>query len=160
MRMLRLGILTLAMLAARTGLASADATLFIGTASDPSHRSTRGLAVSAEFLIAGVEFEYASTSTDSRQLAPSLRTGMMNLFLQSPVAIGGVRPYVTAGAGCYRERLGDSSETQAGFNVGGGVKVGLAGPLGARVDYRRLALAGSPLYPRQHRLYAGMHLTF
>jgi hypothetical protein len=85
---------------------------------------------------------------------------MVNLYLQTPVALAGVRPYVTAGAGGYRERLGDVRETNAGINVGGGVKVGVAGPLGARVDYRRLTLAGSPIHARQHRLYAGVNLAF
>lgn len=140
--------------------ASADATLFAGSSSAPAHRQTRGVAVGVSRLIIGFEFEYASTSEDADEAAPALRTGMGNVLLQTPVAIAGVQPYVTAGAGAYRERLGGESETQLGVNTGGGLKIALAGPLRARVDYRAFRFAGSPLHPRNHRLYAGLNVKF
>ena len=39
--------------------------------------------------------------------APSLRTGMGNVLLQTPFPIAGMQFYVTLGAGGYRERLGE-----------------------------------------------------
>lgn len=138
----------------------ADATLFAGSSSAPSHRQTRGIAVGVSHFVLGFEFEYATTSEDVDDAAPGLRTGMGNLLLQSPIAIHGFQPYVTVGAGGYRERLGMESETQLGVNTGGGVKITLAGPLRARVDYRAFRLAGNPLYPRSHRLYAGLNVKF
>jgi hypothetical protein len=140
--------------------AFADATLFAGSSSSPAHRQTRGLAVGLSKVILGFEFEYASTSEDSDEGAPSLRTGMGNVLLQTPLAVAGFQPYVTAGAGAYRERLGTESETQLGVNSGGGLKITIAGPLRARVDYRMFRLAGNPLHPRSHRLYAGLNVKF
>jgi hypothetical protein len=140
--------------------AFADATLFAGSSSAPSHRQTRGVAIGISHLVFGFEFEYATTSEDADDLAPGLRTGMGNVLLQTPIPILGVQPYVTAGAGGYRERLGTTSETQLGMNSGGGVKITLAGPVRVRVDYRVFRLRGQPLYARPHRLYAGLDVKF
>ena len=43
-----------------------------------------------------------------------------------------------------------------GMNVGGGVKITLAGPLRVRVDYRLFTLRGSPRVSPVHRFYAGV----
>jgi hypothetical protein len=45
---------------------------------------------------------------------------MGNVLLQTPVAIFGVQPYFTTGAGLYRETLGTHQDTSFGFNTGGG----------------------------------------
>ena len=68
--------------------------------------------------------------------------------------------YGTAGGGAYRESLNDSSETNFGINVGGGVKVSLAGPLRVRFDYRVFTLQGSPRHSKPQRFYAGLNLKF
>jgi len=138
----------------------ADATIFLGTASAPSNRATRGFALGAGLLIVGFEFEYGDTVEDLVAGAPSLRTGMGNVFVQTPVAILGLQPYLTTGAGVYRERLGTSTETNIGMNNGGGVKISLVGPLRARVDYRVFTLRGSPAEGTVHRLYVGVNLRF
>ena len=115
----------------------ADATVFLGTATSPSNRTTRGFAIGAGLLVIGFEFEYGNTVEDLEDGAPSLRTGMGNLLIQTPVPILGLQPYFTTGGGVYRESLGNiSSETNFGINNGGGVKISLIGPLRARVDYR------------------------
>jgi hypothetical protein len=67
---------------------------------------------------------------------------------------------VCAGAGVYRERLGDLSETSFGANTGGGAKITLLGPLRARVDYRVFTLRGDPLFSTVHRVYVGATLRF
>ena len=51
----------------------------------------------------GFEFEYSDTREDPEDAAPSLRTGMGNILLQTPIAIAGLQPYFTSGAGGYRE---------------------------------------------------------
>ena len=159
MRLSRLALLTAA-LSAISVPAFADATIFIGTNTSPGNRAAKGFAVGISLLIVGFEFEYSSTSEDLEQAAPSLRTGMGNVYVQTPIAIAGIRPYFTTGVGGYRERLDTIQETNIGFNTGGGAKVSLAGPLRARFDYRVFNLRGDPLHSVAHRLYAGLNLAF
>jgi opacity protein-like surface antigen len=156
---LRALILTLVVVLTPTA-ARADATLFLGSTPTPANRALRGFALGAGLLIVAFEFEYASTSENVDQSAPSLRTGMGNLLIQTPFALGGLQPYFTTGGGLYRERLGDHQETSVGLNVGGGAKISVAGPLRLRLDYRVFTLQGDPLHERVHRVYAGANLKF
>lgn len=160
MRTSRTAALTVLLLMATTP-AYADATAFIGTATTPSNRSLRGFSVGLGLVVVAFEFEYANVAETEEDAAPGLKTGMGNVLLQSPVAIMGLQPYVTTGAGIYRETLGDAHrETNIGLNTGGGVKVSLLGPLRARFDYRVLKLRGDTLHSVVHRLYAGLNLKF
>jgi hypothetical protein len=156
--------LTAALVALLVGTASpafADATLFIGGTTTPSSRHVKGFAAGAGLLVVAFEFEYANTSEDVAEAAPGLRTFMGNVLLQTPIAIMGLQPYFTTGGGVYRETLEDvHQETQFGANTGGGVKISLAGPLRARVDYRVFTLRGSPLHDVVHRFYVGANLKF
>ena len=140
--------------------ASADATIFIGSNATPSNRQVKGFAFGMGLLVVAFEFEYADTTEEPLDAAPALRTGMGNVVLQTPVALMGFQPYFTTGGGLYRETLGTRQETQFGVNTGGGVKISLAGPLRARVDYRVFKLRGEPLHDLVHRVYAGLNLTF
>jgi opacity protein-like surface antigen len=140
--------------------AFADATVFIGAAPTPAMRAAKGFAFGSGFVVVAFEFEYSDTSEDLPEGAPSLRTGMGNVLLQTPIAIHGMQPYFTTGGGLYRERLDGASETSFGVNTGGGVKIKLAGPLRARLDYRVFTLRGDPLYSTVHRLYAGLNIKF
>jgi hypothetical protein len=144
--------------------AFADATLFIGSTTTPANRAVKGAAFGVGLLIVGLEFEYADTSEDALEAAPSLRTGMGNVLLQTPVPIGGIQFYATMGAGGYREQLGEQpnriQETHMGINTGGGIKVSLLGPVRARLDYRLFKLRGEPLHSTVHRVYAGLNLAF
>jgi len=159
MRLTRLLVFTVALLSAGTP-AWADATLFLGTASAPSNRASRGFALGAGLLVVGFEFEYGDTVADPLEGAPSLRTGMGNLLIQTPVPILGLQPYFTTGGGVYRESLGILSETNFGINNGGGVKISLIGPVRARVDYRVFTLRGSPTENVVQRLYVALNLKF
>ena len=154
------GVLALCALALTAAPAAADITGFIGTATSPNARPVRGVAIGAGLLVLGFEFEYADLSADEDSGAPSLRTGMGNVLLQTPVPIRGFQPYFTSGAGVYRERLGTASETHFGANNGGGVKITLAGPLRVRLDYRIFTLRGSPRVSPVHHFYAGANLAF
>jgi hypothetical protein len=140
----------------------ADATAFVGISTSPESRRTIGFAVGSGLLVVGFEFEYAHTREDIETMAPSVRTFMGNLMAQTPIPIHGVIFYGTVGGGFYRERFETTnrSETNAGTNLGGGVKIALAGPLRLRVDYRVFMLRGTPVYERPQRFYVGLNLAF
>ena len=140
--------------------AKADITAFLGANTTPANRQVRGAAVGFGLLIVGFEGEYSFTPDDVSATAPSLRTGMGNLVLQTPVAFMGFQPYVTTGGGIYQEVLGAHSDTGFGFNTGGGVKVSLAGPIRLRVDYRIFKLGSGALNSPAQRFYVGVNLKF
>jgi opacity protein-like surface antigen len=139
--------------------ASADVTAFLGATPTPSARVVKGFAAGMGLVVVGFEFEYAHTNDDLSNRAPSLRTFMFNGLVQTPIPIGGLQFYGTAGGGVFREKL-DVSETNVGINVGGGVKMSLVGPLRLRFDYRVFTLRGTPLYSKPQRFYAGINLKF
>ena len=138
--------------------ARADITAFIGANTTPDNRRVLGGALGFGVLIIGFEGEYAFTPDDPRAAAPSLRTGIANVLLQSPVPFFGIQPYFTTGGGFYQEELGLHSDTGFALNTGGGVKVTLAGPIRLRVDYRIFKLGSGALYSPAHRIYAGLNL--
>jgi hypothetical protein len=138
--------------------ARADITAFLGANTTPANRQVRGGALGFGLLIIGFEFEYAFTTDDLTAIAPSLKTGMGNVILQTPVAFMGFQPYFTTGGGIYREELGSRQDTGLGLNTGGGVKVSLAGPIRLRVDYRVFKLGSGALNSPAHRFYAGLNL--
>lgn len=140
--------------------AFADATVFIGSTATPTNRPVKGLALGAGLLVVGFELEIADTGETVVEAAPSLRTGMGNVLLQTPIPVAGMQFYFTTGGGVYRERLGTRQETHFGVNTGGGAKISLLGPLRARIDYRVFKLRGEPLHSVVHRVYAGLNLAF
>jgi hypothetical protein len=140
--------------------AHADVTGFIGANRTPSTRTVKGIAAGVGLLVVGFEVEYASTTEDLVKAAPQLRTFMFNGLAQTPFPIAGLQFYGTAGGGVFRETLSSLSETNVGINVGGGVKMSLAGPLRLRLDYRVFTLKGTPLYSHPQRFYAGLNLKF
>ena len=140
--------------------AFADVTAFIGSTTTPANRAVKGLALGVGLLIVGFEFEFAETGEVLADAAPSLRTGMGNVLLQSPIPVAGMQFYLTTGTGMYRERLGTLQETNFGFNSGGGAKITLLGPIRARLDYRVFKLRGEPLHAVVHRVYAGLNFAF
>ena len=151
--------LTLALLVPAS--ASADVTAFFGVNPTPSNRVLTGFSGGIGLLVVGFEFEYASTVEDADQLAPALKTYMVNGLVQTPIPIGGMQFYATAGGGVFREILDDASETNVGMNIGGGIKMNLAGPLRLRLDYRVFTLRGDVVrHPRPQRFYAGLNLKF
>ena len=140
--------------------ASADLTAFLGANSTPSARTVKGFGVGMGLVIVGFEFEYAHTNEDLPEGAPGLWTYMFNGLVQTPVPIGGMQFYGTAGGGAFHETLSTRSDTNFGANIGGGIKMSLAGPLRLRFDYRVFTLQGSPLYSKPQRFYAGINLKF
>jgi len=139
-------------------MAAADITGFLGFSPTPTSRGLRGVGFGVNFIVVGFELEYAYTSEDRLQGAPSLRTGMINGLAQTPTTKA--QFYVTAGGGFFRETLVDDSHTSFGTNIGGGMKLGLVGPLRLRLDYRVFSLRGSSLYKNPQRFYAGANFSF
>jgi hypothetical protein len=158
-RLFTLVAVTLALLATPQP-AAADITAFLGITPTPDNRAVRGIAVGFGLLVIGFEFEYSSAVEDEVEALPSLQTGSGNLLVQTPIEVGGIQLYGTVGGGVYRERLLARQETHFTSNLGGGVKVRLAGPLRLRLDYRLFRLQGSPLHSTYHRVYAGANLGF
>jgi len=138
--------------------ARADVTAFLGANTTPANRQVRGGAIGTGLVIIGFEVEFAFTPDDPTAAAPSLKTGMGNLLLQAPFQ--DFQPYITSGVGIFNESLGTHSETNFGSNVGGGVKIGLAGPVRLRVDYRAFKLGSGALNSPAHRIYLGLNLKF
>jgi hypothetical protein len=159
-RRLQLGTVIFGVLMAWPTTAAADLTAFLGLTSTPDARLARGVAAGGGLVIVAFETELARISEDTAESRPGLTTVMGNVLIQTPAAIGGVQLYGTSGLGVYRERLGDASETALAANIGGGVKIGVAGPLKLRLDYRLFRLRGSPIHDVYHRAYAGATLGF
>ena len=141
--------------------ASADVTAFFGVNPTPSNRVLTGFSGGVGLLVVAFEFEYANTVEDLDQLAPGLKTYMVNGLLQTPIPVAGMQFYATAGGGVFRESLADETETDVGMNIGGGVKMNLAGPLRLRLDYRVFTLRGDTVrHSKPQRFYAGLNLKF
>lgn len=138
--------------------ARADITAFLGTSRNPSAHTVRGGAFGIGLLVVGFEVEGAAHTENTLKSVPGLKTGMGNVLVQTPT--GRTQLYGTVGGGIFRETLGTSSETNIATNIGGGVKIGLAGPLRLRADYRVIHLRGTPRYATVQRFYVGANIKF
>ena len=156
----RPAIIALLLVVAAARPAWADVTAFLSANTTPTNRQGIGGAFGIGLLVVGFEFEYSATAEDAKSGAPSLKIGSGNGIVQTPVPVFGFQPYITAGGGIFRERLGTSAEMGLAPNVGGGVKISLAGPLRLRVDYRVFRLGSGARYSPSHRIYAGLNLKF
>ncbi len=144
MRLSRLLPLMCILLAASSRPALADATLFIGTTTTPSNRTTKGFAIGVGLLDRRLRVRVRVN--DGRPLegraAAADRHGQ-RATCRRRSRLPGCSSTRRPAAGVYRETLGTThQETHVGFNTGGGVKVSLLGPLKARLDYRVFKLRG------------------
>jgi hypothetical protein len=158
MRLRFAGLAALALVCLTPRPAKADATIFLGTTTAPT-RTVKGFSAGVSLLVVGFEFEYASTAEDDTTNAPARKTTSGNVFVQT-FGLPGFQLYATTGAGLYRETLRQNQTTSFELNNGGGVKIKLAGPLRARVDYRIFNLRGTPQHSTVQRVYAGLNLAF
>lgn len=141
--------------------ARADLTVFAGLQSAPEIRPSTGLSVGFGVLLVGWEVEVARATEQQDDLVPSLSTGTGSLYVQNPIPISGMQFYAIAGAGVYRERLdGAFQQTDVHLALGGGAKIGLAGPLKLRLDYRIFKLRDAVVKDNPQRVYAGLALAF
>jgi hypothetical protein len=151
------GLVTVAV-AAAPAPAAADLTIFLGTTSSPSGQPHRGVSTGFTIVAVGIEFEYYHAGEDLPAGVPSLNLGSANVVFQAPT--GRFKFYGTVGVGVYYETLGEYSRTNTSGNVGGGLKVVIAGPLGVRLDYRAITLRDSLRDATEQRWYAGAYLNF
>jgi hypothetical protein len=157
-RVATIGALVLTLLAASAAPAWADLTGFFGFSPTPAKHTTKGFAFGISMVLVGFEFEQAQTSQNEAKGAPGLRTTMFNAALQTPT--GGTQLYITGGGGRYKETYRDLEDTGVATNVGGGIKLALAGPVRLRLDYRVFNLRNNPLYKNPKRFYAGVNIAF
>lgn len=146
--------------AARDARGDINATAFLGTSTAPGARGAWGLAAGVGILVVAFEFEYSHMIDDQASGTPALDTVMFNGMVQTPFVVKRLQFYGTLGGGLYRETLGDFDHTSGGIDYGGGVKISIAGPLRARIDYRLFDLHGSARVPKPQRLYGGFIMSF
>jgi hypothetical protein len=151
-------LVTGALLLADARPAHADATAFLGLSPSPATRAARGFAVGINMLIVGFEFEWASISERTGSEAPGMSTKMFNGMIVTPT--GSTQLYVTAGVGWFSETLAGQKESGFATNVGGGIKVKLAGPIRGRLDLRVFRLGDDAVVRNPVRIYAGLNIAF
>jgi hypothetical protein len=159
-RLFLIPLLALAALALTPAPAAADATAFFGVATTTINRPATGIAIAVKVVMIGIEFEYAHMDERYPERVPGVNSSMFNLMLESPTKI---KVYFTAGGGLSHETLGAASEWGFGTNIGGGVKLPLAGPLRIRIDYRLFNVHGTipgSVDTRQQRIYGGINFAF
>ena len=149
------------LLAAIAAPARADVTAFIGANTTPANRQVRG----ARARLRPARSSASSSSTPTRPTiraptAPSLKTGMGNMLLQTPVRV------LRHSAVLHDRRRHLSREARRA--PGHGLRPehrrrreGLARrPVRLRVDYRVFKLGSGALNSPAHRIYAGLNLKF
>lgn len=165
-RILGAPLLALIFLAATPSPARADVTAFLGSMRREAATSAQlttthamtGASVGIGLLVVGFEFEGAVQAEDTVRQVAGLKTGMANVLVQTPT--GNAQLYATLGGGLYQETLNLDSHINLATNIGGGLKLGLAGPLRLRLDYRLIRLRDTDVTVNVHRLYAGVNLKF
>ena len=169
MRQLRPLLLALGLIAVSAAPARADLTVFAGATSEPSSRLATGVSLGSGFLVVGFEVEYSQTRAEDDCLigtetcAPSLRTGTLNLLVQTPRGlVPRTQVYGIVGGGFFRERFEalDVQETGLATSFGAGVKISLVGPLRVRLDYRVFKLSGDAVHQTPQRVYVGANIGF
>jgi hypothetical protein len=153
-------VLTALLVASTATPARADITAFLGLSPTPERHTVKGFSAGLSLVVVGFEFEFADLGEDPVESLPGLKTYSANVFVQTPVEVKGTQFYATAGGSGYRENLDARQESHVGFNLGGGLKVRVLGPVRLRLDYRVFQLRGDPLYSTYQRFYAGANLKF
>jgi len=170
MRLLLIRTGALSVLLVATAIpARADATVFLGAMTAGSPRPALGVAVGRCPSIFGFEIEYATTLGAATSTHSSAGGVSANLMAQSARPTHGFQLYATGGFGLYGETFGrgvGSGEILAA-NIGGRAKIGLAGSLNLRLDYRVFVLGDAPdaasgvvVHQRPQRFSVGLSLAF
>jgi hypothetical protein len=117
----------------------------------------------------GFDLEYSKTLGRATATRRSASTIAANLLVQPRAVRRGVQLYGLAGYGVYGETRenGVGSGEVGATGLGGGAKIGIAGPLNLRVDYRLFFLGGTPdaaagfvVHRRPQRISAGVSIAF
>lgn len=165
-RILIPALLALTLIAATPAPARADITGFLGgirrtatgsTASTSTY-GMHGISIGIGLLVVGFEVEGALQQEDTVKKISGLKTGMANILVQTPTS--SAQLYATAGAGIYQESASLITNTDLATNIGGGVKIGITGPLRLRIDYRLIHFRDKASDDYVHRLYVGANIKF
>jgi hypothetical protein len=159
-RALLIAGLTVVSLGLKPTPALADATAFFGLSPTNATRSASGIGIGIHVVVVGFEFEYGHINQDSATATPGVSSGMFNVLVATPTR---TQVYFTVGGGLAHESFNAQGKYTLGTNVGGGVKLPLAGPIRLRVDYRVFKLNGAipgTSTKTQHRIYAGLNFAF
>src|SRR5262245_45057573 len=156
-------------LAAAAMPAAADATAYLGVMTAGGPRQAVGFAYTDCPGLVGYELELMTTVGPATSKQSSVGDFSANVIVQPRSTIHGFQLYGTAGFGLYGEVYdhGGSGEVLA-TNIGGGARVGLAGPLKLRLDYRLFLLGDTPdagppgivIHKHPQRILAGLTLEF
>ena len=166
--LIRTGLLG-AWLVASAVPAQADAAAFVGAMTAGSPRPAFGVSFGRCPSVFGFEIEYAGTLGAATSTSSSAGGINANIMVQSRSPIHGLQFYGIGGFGLYGETFGSgvgSGEILAG-DIGGGAKIGLAGPLKLRLDYRVFLLGDAPdaargvvVHQHPQRFSVGLSLAF
>lgn len=171
-RVLSAPLLAMLLVAAVPAPARADVTAFLGTIRRPgplqgsgqtrahTMQGATGASFGMGLIIVGFEVEAARTGEDTVKKIAGLTTGMANVMVQTPTS--SFQLYATTGAGLFHETLGLTGVTNFATNIGGGLKLALAGPLRLRLDYRIIHMSGrvDSTTSNVQRFYGGLNLKF
>jgi hypothetical protein len=134
-----------------------DATVFAAWPS-PGDAWSRGYGAA----LSSTWFQVVSFEAEAARIPGETPDGKMTSFTGSALLappVGFLTPYGGLGIGLFRQTLGPSSDTgivRASI-LGAKLKLGL---LVLKVEYRKLALSGTPLIPMNHRVSAGAGISF
>jgi hypothetical protein len=147
--------------------ARADGTVLVGLMTLDGPRPSIGVAFGYCPSVAGFEIEYLGT-LGGESADHSSAGGIVGNLIVQPMTIGNLQFFAVGGFGLWGETFADGRGTGAlsAKDIGGGVKIGIAGRLRLRLDYRLLLLgdpegaSGVPSTTRPQRFSAGLHLVF
>jgi hypothetical protein len=147
--------------------ARGDATVLLGLMSGDGPRPSVGAAFSYCPSVAGFEIEYLGTLGGETAGHSSAGGIFGSVIVQLPTS-SNVQFFAMGGFGVWGETFADGKGTGelGAKNIGGGVKIRIAGPLRLRLDYRLFVLGDSqdgdrgPSTKHPQRFSAGLHLVF
>lgn len=146
--------------------ARADVTMLVGLTAVEGLRPSLAWSFGYRPSAVGVEVEYLSTTPGDYTAG-----GIFGSVIVVPVTIARAEVFVIGGVGVWGEGFDGGKRTGVltAANVGGGILLGLAGPLRLRIDYRLFRLgevskeeigAINPSRKYPQRIAAGLSLRF
>lgn len=147
--------------------ARADVTMLVGPMLVGGPRPSVGVAYSYCPSVVGFEIEYLGT-LGGVSAADSPAGGIFASLIVQPATTSNLQFFAIGGFGIWSEKFanGDGTGGLDAKNIGGGVKIRLAGPLRLRLDYRLFVLGDlqdgdrGPTTKYPQRFSAGLQLVF
>jgi hypothetical protein len=158
-----------AWLAASVLPARADGSVLVGATIAGSARPTVAVSFGHCPSLVGFEIEYSSSLGSGTVASPIVGTITGNVIVQSKLTVRGLQFYGSGGIGLAGETTADGVGSGEVFtrDIGGGVKIGIAGPLRLRIDYRVFLLGDAPdatrgfgVYRHPQHVSAGRSVAF